>query len=875
MIRKVISFRDFTSWPIRRKLLLLLLVVFLPAFGVIVATGINDRTDEIAKAQNNALLVVQSLRAQQEKVTITTKTMLTMLAQLPEVRRLDGRACSRLFRQIIEEYPFYAGILAASPDGKVFAASMPVKPGSLDISAWKPFRDAVKTLQFSAGEYVKASPTNVPLLDFSLPVLNERKELIAVLTVGFDLRQYTHFISEANLPEGYAITITDREGVRLFRLPEHDAVAPGKPLPAGRFKDMSGSLNLGFYEARGQDGIDRVYAFGQMRLHDDAPPYLVIIAGMAKDRLFREAGLKMTRNLLILGIATIVALILSWVFGSSILVEPMERLVASARRFAEGEMHIRTGLPHTGDEIGRLALAFDDMASQLERRMCEQEEVEKALGRINAELEHRVLDRTKDLSTSNTALVAEVAERNRAEVALRESELKYRLLVENAREAIYVVQQGVIVFANPMFAEMTGLDPSRMIGASIFEIIPPAEHGRLRSLHDRLVAGKAPHSVEEFRMPARGGDAERWMAINAVHILWHEAPAILNFATDITEEKIADEALKESEERYRSLVELSPGGIFVHLDGEVQFANRSFARMIGAETPEALRGVRALEFVHTDYRRMVKERAVSIVANGKPTPVMEEKFRRLDGSVIDVEVTGFPFNYRGQTAVMVVAEDISRRKKAEALLRESEERYRSIFENAVEGIYRLSPDGRLLDANPAFAHMYGYTTASDMLREVDDIGRMYVDRQDFARVRRLLEVHGVTRGVETEHLRKDESRFHVSLNARAVRGSNGEMLYYEGTAQDVTESKKLEDQLRHALKMEAVGQLAGGIAHDFNNILTVVTGFSALVRMAIDKQQPVNADYIDQILAASDKAANLTRSLLAFSRKQQITLAPP
>ncbi len=385
--------------------------------------------------------------------------------------------------------------------------------------------------------------------------------------------------------------------------------------------------------------------------------------------------------------------------------------------------------------------------------------------------------------------------------------------------------------------------------------------------------GEALYGPGEFQVLVQGG-IERWVSVNAVHILWHEASAVLCFATDITEHRMAEEALKESEERYRNLVELSPGGIFVHLDGEVQFANQAFTRMIGADTPDALRGVQASNFVHADYRRAAKDGTVFIKSEGKQAPLMEQKFLCLDGSVIEVEVTAFPFNYQGQAAVMVVTEDISRRKKAEAQMKESEERYRSIFENALEGIYQLSHDGRLMDANPAFAHMYGYASPLEMLREVDDMGRMYADKEDFSRVRKLLEAHGVVRGVEIEHLRKDEGRFHVSLNARAVKGPNDETLYYEGMAQDITEARKLEDQLRQALKMEAVGQLAGGVAHDFNNILTVITGFGALVRMALDRHQPVNADYVDQILAASDKAANLTRSLLAFSRKQQITLAP-
>jgi hypothetical protein len=120
--------RIFTHWPFRRKLLLILLIIFLPALAIIVASGLSNRKDEIVRAQKNALFLTQSLAAQQEQIAIATKTMLSILAQLPEVRSLDGPACNQLFRDLRQQYPFYATILAVKPDGTVFAASSPFEP---------------------------------------------------------------------------------------------------------------------------------------------------------------------------------------------------------------------------------------------------------------------------------------------------------------------------------------------------------------------------------------------------------------------------------------------------------------------------------------------------------------------------------------------------------------------------------------------------------------------------------------------------------------------------------------------------------------------------------------------------------------------------
>jgi len=133
------------SWPIRRKLSLLLLIIFLPGFVLIAGSGLSYRRNEIAKAQNNALLMAQSLAAQQEQIAASVKTMLSILAHLPEVQNLDAARCNQLFAQLHDRYPFYSVILATTPDGNVFAASMPFKPGSINLADRKHIKDAIRT----------------------------------------------------------------------------------------------------------------------------------------------------------------------------------------------------------------------------------------------------------------------------------------------------------------------------------------------------------------------------------------------------------------------------------------------------------------------------------------------------------------------------------------------------------------------------------------------------------------------------------------------------------------------------------------------------------------------------------------------------------
>ncbi len=177
--------------------------------------------------------------------------------------------------------------------------------------------------------------------------------------------------------------------------------------------------------------------------------------------------------------------------------------------------------------------------------------------------------------------------------------------------------------------------------------------------------------------------------------------------------------------------------------------------------------------------------------------------------------------------------------------------------------------------------MLGYDSPEDLLEHVKDIpGQLHVDPE--TRFNSAASI-GTTDGLiisEAQYFRKDGTKIWVSANVRVIRDAEGRVLYFEGTVIDITERKRAEDenlklqaQLRQSQKMEAIGTLAGGVAHDFNNILTALTGYGTLLQMKMEKSDPLQL-YVEQILSASMKAANLTHSLLAFSRQQPILLDP-
>lgn len=226
----------------------------------------------------------------------------------------------------------------------------------------------------------------------------------------------------------------------------------------------------------------------------------------------------------------------------------------------------------------------------------------------------------------------------------------------------------------------------------------------------------------------------------------------------------------------------------------------------------------------------------------------------------------------GTLIFCLLGRELKIRRQAEDALQQAEVKYRSIFENAVEGIFQTTPEGRFLSANPAMARILGHDSPQEVIAAYTDLQHQtYLDPQARVKFLSLLEENGQVLGFETQLYRNDGKVIWVSITARAVKGPDGQVLFQEGAMGDITERKLLESQLLQAQKMEAVGRLAGGLAHDFNNLLTAILGYTELMLMELPEDSPLR-QYIDEIIKTTDHASSLTRQLLAFSRKQILRL---
>jgi PAS domain S-box-containing protein len=254
-------------------------------------------------------------------------------------------------------------------------------------------------------------------------------------------------------------------------------------------------------------------------------------------------------------------------------------------------------------------------------------------------------------------------------------------------------------------------------------------------------------------------------------------------------------------------------------------------------------------------------------AGGFPSSFSSGRHVCKDGTIIDVEVFGHRIEFAGRRAVLVVAQDVTDRKRAEKALRDSEGRFREFIENATYGIFRASMSGELLYANPALVRMLGYGTLDELRsKNLAEIAPGEAAERDGI----LEQFKSVDRieGVELNWKRKNGTLIRVRVSGWTSRGADGRTSGVEMFVEDVTEWRALERQVRQIQKFEAIGQLAGGIAHDFNNVIGAILGWAELGQELAAVSHDRLSEYFQKIRTQCERASGLTRQLLAFSHRQ-------
>ena len=340
---------------------------------------------------------------------------------------------------------------------------------------------------------------------------------------------------------------------------------------------------------------------------------------------------------------------------------------------------------------------------------------------------------------------------------------------------------------------------------------------------------------------------------------------------NIAQRQKAEEETRNLVKRFHLLLESAGDNVHVHdLAGNLVVSSEAFRKMLGYTEEEASAGKMVDWDTYFEKENFLKSFQLQ---GGKPL-VCETKHRRPDGTEYHIEITSTGIQVDGQPYIYSITRDITERKRMETALRESENRYRDLFENATMGIFRSTIDGKPVMVNPMFAKMFGYETPQECMAEVKNIiTDGFADPGSRTEIiRQQIEKPGLNSFVNL-YRRKDRSTFWGRQNVRAIKDADGRVLYYEGFLEDITErrkaeeeKRKLEEQLLRAEKMEALGTLAGGVAHDLNNVLGIIVGYAELLLFNLEESSP-KRPALKSILDGSQKAAVIIQDLLTLARR--------
>lgn len=386
-------------------------------------------------------------------------------------------------------------------------------------------------------------------------------------------------------------------------------------------------------------------------------------------------------------------------------------------------------------------------------------------------------------------------------------DLRYRQLIEQLPAITYVAEYGLEAgweYVSPQISTLLGFSPGEWMSTKGLWLrqVHPQDRSRVMEAEEYSVQSGTDYDVE-YRMYTRDGRLT-WFRDRAIAVRESDGRTLMHgFMLDITERREAESALLKLSRQTNMILNSAGDGIFgLDIGGRLTFVNRASARMLGCE-PEQIIGRNVHELCHhsrPDGTRYPESDCPisSVLRDGATRNGTEDVFWRKDGSSFPVDFISTAIR-EGEDVIgaVVTFRDITARQRAERAQRQAEERFRSIFENAVEGIYQSTPDGRFISVNPAMARMFGYASPEEMIDAITDIGRQfYLDASRREEFKRFMEKGDFVAGLETLVQRKDGSKIWISETSRAVRNVIGRVCYYEGTIEDVTPRKRAEAE-RH------------------------------------------------------------------------------
>ena len=472
-------------------------------------------------------------------------------------------------------------------------------------------------------------------------------------------------------------------------------------------------------------------------------------------------------------------------------------------------------------------------------------------------------------------------ERLMAEQALHESEERYKLFIDSAPIAMYTINtKGEFTYGNKKLLKITGYKKEDWLNKSFYPIVFPEDLGFVMEKIQQRLSGKGTSEPYEIRIYHASGSII-WVKITSESIYETDTNGskrligMQTFVEDITEQKMAEQALRKREETLNSIFRAAPTGIGLVADRVIQQANDRLCEMTGYSRDELLgKSARILYKTDEDFEWVGREKYDQIQKFG--TGTVETSWQCKDGRVIDVLLSSTPIQRDDLSAgVTFTALDITEQKKMIDQLQDDRNREQMFLDIAEVIFLALDTDGKVTLINKKGCEILGYT-------EAEILGRVWFDyflpeeqkqeERDFFKQLMVGEAKP-DEYVESPVLTKGGDKRYIDWHNTLLKNKTGAIIGTFSSGKDITLRKKaleerleLQAQLQQAQKMEAIGTLAGGIAHDFNNILMPLLIHTEMILEALPEDSPLVFS-LDEVLKAGNRAKDLVKQILAFSRQ--------
>jgi PAS domain S-box-containing protein len=398
------------------------------------------------------------------------------------------------------------------------------------------------------------------------------------------------------------------------------------------------------------------------------------------------------------------------------------------------------------------------------------------------------------------SLAQDITERKRAEDSLRESEIKYHGLYDSTQDGIAMADiKGHFIECNRAFLDMLGYSKQEIKSMTYQQTTPVKWHEMERNIVINKILKTGYSDVYEKEYIRKDGTVfPVSMRVWATKDEAGRITGLWSIIRDITESKQAEETLRRAEENFRYSMDKSPLGVrIVTIEGETIYANRAVLDFYGYDGIEELITTPPQKrYTPESYDEFQIRREKRQRGDHEPSEY-DISIVKKDGEVRHLHVFRKEVLWNGERQFQVLYNDVTKRRRAEEALIQSEKKYRDIFEMTVEGIYRSTPAGRFIIVNPAFVKICGYASAEEMTEKVTDIAnQIYANPEDRLRLQKLIAAEGEVKGFEVQFKHPTKELVWVSINTKALHDEQGNIVYYDGTIEDVTERKRVEDALR-------------------------------------------------------------------------------